>query len=68
MDLQAIKAAAEGYKADMTAFLREMISHPSESCEEKEVVMCIKAEMEKLGFDKVEIDGLGNVIGWMGEG
>ena len=28
---------------------------------------CIKAEMEKLGYDKVEIDGLGNVIGWMGE-
>jgi len=24
--------------------------------------------MEKLGYDKVEIDGLGNVIGWMGEG
>jgi len=68
MDFEAIKKAAEGYQADMTRFLREMISHPSESCEEKEVVMCIKAEMEKLGFDKVEIDGLGNVIGWMGEG
>ena len=68
MDFEAIKAAAEGYKADMSRFLREMISHPSESCEEKEVVMCIKAEMEKLGFDKVEVDGLGNVIGWMGEG
>ncbi len=52
----------------MTAFLRAMISHPSESCEEKEVVACIKAEMEKLNFDKVEVDGLGNVIGWMGEG
>ena len=52
----------------MTAFLRAMISHPSESCEEGEVVACIKAEMEKLGFDKVEVDGLGNVIGWMGEG
>ena len=25
-----------------------MISHPSESCEEKEVVACIKAELEKL--------------------
>ena len=24
--------------------------------------------MEKLGYDKVEIDGLGNVIGWMGDG
>ena len=68
MDFEAIKRAAEGYKANMSRFLRDMISHPSESCEEKEVVMCIKAEMEKLGFDKVEIDGLGNVIGWMGEG
>ena len=29
---------------------------------------CIKAEMEKLGYDAVEVDGLGNVIGWMGEG
>ena len=67
-DYEAIKAAAEGYKADMVRFLRAMISHPSESCEEKEVVACIKAEMEKLGFDKVEVDGLGNVIGWMGEG
>ena len=65
MDFEAIKAAAQGYQADMTRFLREMISHPSESCEEKEVVHCIKAEMEKLGYDKVEIDGLGNVIGWM---
>ncbi len=68
MDFEAIKSAAEGYKADMSRFLRDMISHPSESCEEKEVVMCIKAEMEKLGFDKVEVDGLGNVIGWMGDG
>lgn len=59
MDLQAIKQAAEGYRADMTAFLRAMISHPSESCQEKEVVLCIKAEMEKLGYDKVENDGRG---------
>ena len=68
LDFDKIKQAAEGYRADMTAFLRAMISHPSESCEEKEVVACIKAEMEKLNFDKVEVDGLGNVIGWMGEG
>ena len=68
LDYSAIKAAAEGYKDDMVRFLRAMISLPSESCEEKEVIACIKAEMEKLGYDKVEVDGLGNVIGWMGEG
>ena len=68
MDFERIKQAAEGYKLDMVRFLREMISHPSESCEEREVVACIKAEMEKLGYDAVEVDGLGNVIGWMGDG
>ena len=68
MDVSLIRSTAEGYKAAMTAFLRAMISHPSESCEEKEVVACIKAEMEKLNYDAVEVDGLGNVIGWMGDG
>ena len=68
MDFEAIKKAAQAYGPDMTRFLRDMISHPSESCEEREVVHCIKAEMEKLGYDKVEFDKLGNVIGWMGDG
>ena len=68
LNYEAIKAAAESYKDDMVRFLRAMISHPSESCEEGEVVACIKEEMERLGFDKVEVDGLGNVIGWIGEG
>ena len=68
MDFNQIKAAAKQYEADMTKFLRDMIAIPSESCEEKGVVMRIKEEMEKLGYDKVEIDGLGNVIGWMGDG
>jgi putative selenium metabolism hydrolase len=68
LDYDRIKEAAKTYEPDITAFLRAMISHPSESCHEKEVVACIKAEMEKLDFDKVEVDGLGNVIGWMGSG
>ena len=68
LDFEQIKAAAENYRADMVSFLRRMIAIPSESCEEKGVALCIKEEMEKLGFDKVEIDGLGNVIGWIGDG
>ena len=68
VDFDAVKKAAEGYKADMSKFLRDMIAIPSESCDEEKVVKRIAAEMEKLGYDKVEIDGLGNVIGWMGEG
>ena len=68
MNYDAIKKAAEGYKADMVKFLRDMIAIPSESCEEEGVVKRIAAEMEKLGYDKVEFDKLGNVIGWMGTG
>ena len=68
MDFEAIKRAAADYGADMTRFLRDMIAIPSESCQEEGVAKRIKAEMEKLGYDKVELDGLGNVIGWMGEG
>ena len=68
MDFEAIKRAAAAYGADMTRFLRDMIAIPSESCQEEGVAKRIKAEMEKLGYDKVELDGLGNVIGWMGKG
>ena len=59
MDFEAIKKAAEGYRADMTRFLRDLVAIPSESCGEEGVIRRIAAEMEKLGFDKVEVDGLG---------
>lgn len=68
IDYEAIRKASEEYGPDITRFLRAMIALPSESSNEKEVVACIKQEMESLGFDKVEVDGIGNVIGWMGTG
>jgi putative selenium metabolism hydrolase len=52
----------------MSRFLRDMIRLPSESCQEKAVVEQIKAEMEQVGFDKVEIDPMGNVLGTIGNG
>ncbi len=63
-----IVAKAEHYKADMSRFLRDMIAIPSESCDEEKVVLRIKQEMEKVGFDKVEIDPMGNVLGYIGHG
>lgn len=59
---------AKDYQADMTRFLRDMVAIFSESCDEKRVVHCIKEEMEKVGFDKVEIDLMGNVFGYIGYG
>ena len=68
MDFAAIRNAAEAYKPAMVKFLRDMIAIPSESCEEEGVVKRIAEELKSLGYDKVEFDKLGNVIGWMGEG
>jgi len=59
---------AKKYQKDMTAFLRDMIKIPSESCQEKDVILCIKQEMEKVGFDRVQIDKMGNLLGFIGHG
>ena len=68
MDYSKVLEAAKSYEKDMVAFLRDMIRIPSESCEEELVIKRIAQEMEKVGFDKVQIDAQGNCLGWMGSG
>ncbi len=68
INYEQIKAAAKGYREDMSKFLRDLIAIPSESCEEEGVIRRTIAEMEKLGFDKAEIDPEGNALGWIGTG
>ena len=68
MDSASIKQASEQYLPQMTKFLRDLIRIPGESCGEEGVIKRIAAEMEAVGFDEVVIDGLGNVLGYMGEG
>lgn len=68
LDFEKILAKAEEYKPEISAFLRDMIRIPSESCEEEKVILRIKEEMEKVGFDKVEIDPMGNILGYIGSG
>ncbi len=68
MDFNAIKTRAEFYKADMTKFLRELVRIPGESADEKGHVKRIEEEMLKVGFNKVDIDPMGNVLGYMGTG
>jgi len=68
IDFAKIKAAAESYEKDMTRFLRDLVKVHGESTQEKETVYRIKEEMEKVGFDKVEIDPMGNILGYMGKG
>ena len=68
IEFDKIVEQAEGYRSEISAFLRDMIRIPSESCEEKEVILRIKEEMEKVGFDKIEIDEMGNILGYIGHG
>lgn len=68
IDFKRVLAKAEEYKRDISKFLRDMIAIPSESCQEEKVVLRIKEEMEKVGFDRVEIDPMGNVMGYIGRG
>ena len=63
MDFKQIKASAETYEKQMTKFLRDLVAIPGESCEERGVVERIAEEMKAVGFDKVEIDPQGNVLG-----
>lgn len=68
MDYNAIKERAKEYESNMSKFLRDLIAIPGESCGEEGVIRRIAKEMETLGFDKVEIDKMGNVLGYMGTG
>lgn len=68
MDFKRIKETAEKYEAQMTKFMRDLIAIPGESAEEEAVCKRMAEEMKAVGFDKVEIDKMGNVLGWMGSG
>ncbi|MEA3446632.1 MAG: YgeY family selenium metabolism-linked hydrolase, partial [Bacteroidota bacterium] len=46
----------------------KLVQIKSLSCKEKDVQLELKRQMEEVGFDEVWIDGLGNVIGRIGNG
>ena len=52
----------------MIAFLQEMIRIPSYSTQEAEMAARLSAEMNKVGFQDVHIDRIGNVVGRIGPG
>jgi len=68
IDYKSVLRRAEFYKPAISRFLRDMIAIPSESCQEKDVIQRIEKEMLSVGFDKVDIDPMGNIIGTIGSG
>lgn len=68
MNFDEIKRAAQNYEKEMSKFLRDLVRIPGESAGEEAHINRIAQEMRSLGFDKVEIDPMGNVLGYMGTG
>ncbi|HOZ30213.1 MAG TPA: YgeY family selenium metabolism-linked hydrolase [Bacteroidales bacterium] len=63
-----IRLLSEKYKDYTAKNLSELVKIKSLSKEEKDVQLLLKKQMEEAGFDEVKIDGLGNVIGRIGNG
>ncbi len=59
---------ATAYRPQISRFLRDLIAIPSESTHEQKVIRRIMREMEAVGFDEVRIDGMGNLLGRIGNG
>jgi len=63
-----IKSLSEKYEDFTAKNLSKLVQIKSLSTEEKDVQIELKRQMEDAGFDEVFIDGLGNVIGRIGNG
>jgi putative selenium metabolism hydrolase len=68
IDFKAVLKRANEYKPAISKFLRDMLAIPSESRQEAGVIQRIQAEMQAVGFDRVEIDPMGNILGYIGHG
>lgn len=68
MNFERILERANFYKPAMTRFLRDMLAIPGESCQEEQVIQRIKQEMNSLEFDEVQVDPMGNILGFIGNG
>ena len=65
---QKIKNLSEKYATYTAENLAKLVRIKSLSTEEKEVQLELVRQMEEAGFDEVKIDGLGNVLGRIGNG
>ncbi len=65
---QKINELSEKYRDYTAENLSKLVKIKSLSLQEKDVQLELKRQMEEAGFDEVKIDGLGNVIGRIGNG
>jgi len=68
LNREKLAELAHSYEADMVRFMRDLIAIPAESAHEGPVIGRIRQEMEKVGFDEIRIDPMGNILGRIGSG
>ena len=68
MSIQEIQKRVQASREDIIEFMREIVAIPSMDSQLKDVGERIAAEMNKLGFDEVRFDKMGNIMGRIGNG
>ncbi len=68
MSIQEIQKRVQSSREDIIKFMREIVAIPSMESQLKDVGERIAAEMNKLGFDEVRFDKMGNIMGRIGNG
>ena len=53
---------------ELVEFAKRMVATPSPPGEERAASELLAAELRRLGYRDVEVDSVGNVVGWFGEG
>lgn len=69
MDIsEKLNGAAAEHRQDMVRFLRDLIVLPGDTGNEGARALRIREEMKRVGFERTEIDDMGNVLGYVGAG
>ncbi len=63
-----IQKRIDAAEKDIVQFMRDIVAIPSMEGQLKDVGERIAAEMNKLGFDEVRFDKMGNIMGRIGDG
>lgn len=63
-----IHSLAKSLQDEIIEFLREIIAIPSKTGQEETVIERLKKEMEKIGYDDIRVDPMGNLLGRIGSG
>ena len=62
------REGARALEPDLLGFLQDIVRIPSLSSDEGAVIRRIREEMERLGYDEVRTDPMGNLLGRIGDG